>query len=180
MMADNITEFKPKPAPSAGNDIPLDQIVQTCPECECQSWWVRADNVLECQGCNNTRTMNSEWVKRCAQYEPGVTKLADDTGLTAHLYFNEEFARRSVMKDVNKMFDNDTMAMVSAYDRDGFGRSWFGAFTEEQRQWCVEKLQQAIDHLNSTELGVHSSYRNLPADPDQGEFDYGPSPSTEK
>lgn len=134
------------------NVTKLDAIVFVC-ACGCQSFRMHRNGVMECANCNQTEfdADSGRWLEKVSDIEidPNAPTTGEVGAVDVKLLGNPEFARRSVIRNVEKWNKSNELALIVCYNVNGGGSHWFGIETAEQKQWVIDKLNAILNHVET-------------------------------
>lgn len=132
--------------------------IACCPHCDCRSFELLSNGTIACANCQFDVQGSYQEVAAWRRCLPEVPKgdprdVPDDSNTVKVTALGHvEFARRSVMKHIEKWNKDGDLAAIFAYHRDGSGKHWSAAETEDQRDWVVRKMLEIIEHLKATKF----------------------------
>lgn len=134
-MTDNVIQFgKREPAPSQ------DRVVWRC-NCGCLTFFIRADQEVECAQCGVISADCGDWRARSPEEPDGdVAEVALGDVKVTDLNSSENAIRRVVKK-----IDPGNLIALVVLNADGSISTWGSADTEEQGQWMLDQLLAAHD-----------------------------------
>lgn len=142
-MTDNVVKF-PKP----------DQIIYKC-HCGCTSFFIHLDGKIECCNCltdhANHDATPGEWVKQLPP-EPDVIEKTDAGAIKSSALGNVDFARSSVLRTVQDWAKDGVLQILIGYQEDGRGKHWLNIANQQEKEWCVRRITELLEHLKQTEI----------------------------
>lgn len=131
-MSDNIIQFRKRDDPQS------DRVVWRC-NCGCLTFFVRADQEIECAQCGTVAEDCGEWRARSPE-EPGGEVPETSLGDVKVTDLNSaEHAIRRVVKKI----DPASVVGLVVLNGDGSISAWGKAETDEQSDWMFQQLAVA-------------------------------------
>jgi hypothetical protein len=142
MTDDNITPF-PK--------LETDKIIYVC-SCRCQSFRVLSSGKIECCNCETIQNESvGEWVKQLPKIPDEIT--ATDAGtVKATALGSAEFAKLSVLREIDRWSKSNDLVFICAYHDNGTGKHWFNINSEHEKEWIIRKLENLLELTRSTKV----------------------------
>jgi uncharacterized Zn finger protein (UPF0148 family) len=141
------------------NVIPLtqpDKLILLCNECKCPTFNLVANGTMECAYCN--AVVHPETSTKWAERVPAPTQdIGEPEKVSNNVMGNATYARKRVMRELNKWADTATMVLVIGYSVDGYGHSWLDIDTEEQREWILKKIDDLKEYV-ATEIQLNVAH----------------------
>lgn len=135
-------DFGKTPEPPKAEDTR--NIVWVCAKCECTTYFIRPDYVIECAECGQDINQTGEFVgwKHRPPAVPAVTEEIDTERTVI------DFAdSASGMDRMKRHLDPDTTAIVIHVANDGAVHSWGSVDGEKQREWFERRIVTAREML---------------------------------
>lgn len=131
------------------------KLVYVC-NCGCNSHRIYENGETECSNCgvitNNHAKDVAEWVKASFP-EPNYNTERDTHGtFTVSAFSHQQFAKASVMRDINNWSKADNLICVMAYKPDGTGRHWLNIITQKDKDRVIELLSSALEYVKKTSV----------------------------
>lgn len=154
---DNVVTFPGNQA----EPVQEEELLFTCGECNCRSWKLLSTGNIECANCgayfnvNDTCEEHTDdgirgWRKIIATAPEDRANLPDEGDtINVRAMPDEDFASRSVFRDMERWFKSKKLVFVGGYHEDGRGRWWLGSHNAEQRDWIVRKIGEIMENCAS-------------------------------
>lgn len=156
-MNDNIIQF---PVTTEGNQpeeeaFDVRELTWVC-GCGCRSFNLFGDGELVCAACEvqvcGFPNKDGEWRKNNAPSSgEGLKDLEGVINQVDHQ--TDEFAKRSMIKKIEKWNKDGQLLSMIAHKKDGEGESWFNIHSEDERDELLQRLKIVINHLKSFKFG---------------------------
>lgn len=140
---------------------PQPELIFMCAYCNCSTWRLVKKScghgVIECAACEETIVdrdgedeAKASWyriVDSAPDNPEEVAKLKDDDGRVHNVDMgNEHVAIRRTMKKLTALMNENKLAFLGGYGKDGAGHWWVGAHNAEERDWIVKKMEEIIEY----------------------------------
>ncbi len=130
-----------------------ERMVYVCSNCSCRSYNLFADGSIACSYCElilspgDVGSEYGDWLK-CT--DGAAVKDKDDFDpkpFDQHHFADCSLARRQITKKIMGWADSEQLEFITAFNTDGSATSWHNIETEEQRQWILDRMMEAMDYV---------------------------------
>lgn len=138
-------------------DIPTEELIYVCGNCQCRTWRLMANGGIECSTCDTYIHPDEDgpgfegW-RRIADTAPkdpeAIASLDDDKGtINNHSHGSVSIAQQRILKTLGDAAKNDELSFAGGYKTTGEGFWWFGADDVKSRDWIVGQMADMIEHV---------------------------------